>query len=387
MLYICDICDYSTNKKFNLEKHEKTNRHIKKVLKVSNKPVSKNNAKTVPSGAGTVPNGAEITQNYCEKCDRNFSSKGVLNRHLYKKHGIDKRVNNQGTPKSLMPKTGITADNRHQNIPNFNQKIADIPKDRSISCKYCNTSFAHMSSLYRHNNRCKVKKEKLLELENLKQENKEIKSELKQKDKIIENTTKANKYAMSTFNYLAKTFVNTPALRRARGEQIDTIMYNDHNTEDDFKLVECLVYYHRFKRLHEYIGDTIVAIYKKDDPKTQSIWNSDTQRLSYIIRTIVDDDIEWKRDNGGKKVLKMVINPILKYIQQKVRDYIMYLPEEDYHPKKFNEMIREADKLSREFIDNTTLARTILGYITPYFRFDTNNLLGLEGFEVLQLST
>jgi len=96
------------------------------------------------------------------------------------------------------------------------------------------------------------------ELEKVKEELKDVKSELKRKDDIIDTATKANKYAMSTFSYLAKKFVDTPVLGSVQGKQLDTIMYKDHNTEDDFKLVESLVYYYRFKRLHEYIGDTIV---------------------------------------------------------------------------------------------------------------------------------
>jgi len=272
---------------------------------------------------------------------------------------------------------GIRDGQRNQNIADFNQNIAGAQNKKRIACEDCFKEFAHMSSLYRHNNRCKVKKAKSYEIERLKKENKEIKSELKQKDKIIENTTKANKYAMSTFNYLAKTFVNTPVLKRIRGEQMDTIMYNDHNTDDDFRLVECLVYYHRFKRLHEYIGDTIVAIYKKDDPETQSIWNSDTQRLSYIIRTIVDDDIEWKKDNGGKKVLKLVIAPILNYISDKTKLYITMLPEEQYHPIAFNKLITDADMLSRELEDKKTLGSMVLKYITPFFHFDTASMLEL----------
>jgi len=208
-------------------------------------------------------------------------------------------------------------------------------------------------------------------LDELEKENQELKE-------VNRDVIKTNKYAMSTFNFLARKFVDTPALNRVRRDQLDTIMYKDHDTDDDFELVESLIYYHRFKRLHEYIGDTIVALYRKDDPKTQSIWNSDTQRLSYIIRTIVDDDIEWKRDNGGKKVLKLVINPILEYIEKKVRGYILHLPENKYHPKKFNEMILDAHKLSRELTDIKMLGKVILGYVTPFFHFNTSNLIELD---------
>jgi len=321
-----------------------------------------------------VPFGAEITQNYCKDCDRYFSTKGVLNRHLIRKHGIDNRskiVKNLKKAKSSVPKSGITDKVRPPNSTVIPPNSTKMRKRKSTTCEYCENTFSRSDALKRHYPRCDIRNDKLKRLEEVEKENEELKE-------VNKDVIKTNKYAMSAFNYLAKTFKETPALNRVRVDQLDTIMYKDHNTDDDFKLVESLIYYHRFKRLHEYIGDTIVALYRKHDPETQSIWNSDTQRLSYIIRTLVDDDIEWKRDNGGKKVLKVVINPILEYIEKKIKGYILELPEDKYHPKKFNEMILDAHKLSRELKDIKDLGRSILGYITPFFHFNNNNLIEFE---------
>jgi len=68
----------------------------------------------------------------------------------------------------------------------------------------------------------------------------------------------------------------------------------------------------------------------------------------------------------------------LEYIEKKVKGYILNLPEDDYHPKKFNEMILDAHKLSREFKDKNEIGKDILAYITPFFHFKTNNLLELQ---------
>jgi len=343
--------------------------------------------KPVPSGSKLVPNGSKMDEFMCEICTRNFTRKGNLNKHLLSKHGIDNRsksIKNPNSDFSKMPKKSIPRILAPQKNTQNPQKNTILLLSKSVTCNYCEKTLSRQDALSRHLKICKVKNDKLRRYDEMKKEftemekeYTEIKSELKRKDDIIDTTTKANKYAMSTFSYLAKKFIDTPALSKTHGTQLDTIMYKDHNTDDDFELVECLIYYHRYKRLHEYIGDTIVSIYKKDDPEAQSIWNSDTQRLSYIIRTIVDNDIEWKRDNGGKKVLKVVINPILEYIEKKVKGYILHLPENLYHPKKFNEMILDAHKLSRELNDIKGLGKVILGYITPFFHFKMNNLIEL----------
>jgi len=388
MLYVCDICNYSTDKKSNYEKHGKTNKHMIKVheLQNENESVPKSSQK-LPSAKKKLPK-API---WCQECGTSFAKKANLVRHMLRIHGIEKRKKmlkcNFVDAKSC-PKTGTTMDEvDFSSTKNPPKNPENPPKSskrkisKSTTCEHCAYIFSRSDALKRHYTRCKEKKTRLLELEKLKKENEElqeIKKENKELKEVNRDIIKTNKYAMSTFSYLAERFVDAPVLNMVDNEDFDTIMYKDHNTDNDFSLVESLIYYHRYRRLHEYIGDTIVALYKKDNPATQAIWNSDAQRLSYIIRTIVDDDPEWKRDNGGKKVLKLVINPILDHIDKKLNHYIRYLPEDGYHPKKFNEKILDAHKLSREFRDRNEIGRLVLGYITPFFHFRVGGMLELQ---------
>ena len=60
----------------------------------------------------------------------------------------------------------------------------------------------------------------------------------------------------------------------------------------------------------EFLGKHLLHIYLKDIPSTQSIWNSDITRLSYLLR----EHSQWKKDKGGATTKELVIRPYLDYI-------------------------------------------------------------------------
>jgi len=255
-----------------------------------------------------------------------------------------------------------------------NQKLAGTQNEKSLTCDDCCKSFAHLSSLSRHKKRCEVKKSKIDELEKLKKENIYIKNEYKQIKKnnndlleINKNATKANKFAMSTFNTLANQYVKAPALRKIEVLEIQTIMYQ--GVKDD-ELIEGLIYYNRNNRLVKYIGNAIVSSYKKDNPQDQSFWNSDTQRLTYIIRSLANDNLCWVRNNGGTQVLEYIIQPILDYLDKEIRNHIKTTPKSLFsNIVEYNNHMMDAHILSTEFADKKELGDKVLAYISPFFHF------------------
>ena len=54
---------------------------------------------------------------------------------------------------------------------------------------------------------------------------------------------------------------------------------------------------------------------KKDNPSDQSIWSTDTSRLTCIINELVGDETQWRTDKNGEKFKKLVITPILEYLK------------------------------------------------------------------------
>ena len=80
----------------------------------------------------------------CSKCDKTFKQKGHYKAHLNRKFPCVKLINTK-QQKSL----DKLAPNLVQNKDN-------------IKCEFCNRSFTRKSSLIRHYNRCKIKKDNIL---------------------------------------------------------------------------------------------------------------------------------------------------------------------------------------------------------------------------------
>jgi len=232
--------------------------------------------------------------------------------------------------------------------------------------------------------------QELEKIKALKRENARIKkqySEMKRdKDditQIAKDSTKANKYALSTYNYLAKAFTDAPPIKRLGNHEIEKIMYEkDNEVNNLFQLVEMMGYHHEYGRLHQYIGDAIIALYKKKDPNTQSIWNSDTQRLSYVIRMVVGDEpdkkIQWMRDSGGSSINDLIVKPILEYVDNVAHEYISTIPEDDFGIIVYNKKLVSAHKVSKEIRDDKTIGKSILTYIAPHFHFKSSSMIELK---------
>jgi len=375
MFYICDICEYKTTRKNDLEKHKKTIKHKQKVVELSGKiNIYQKSSKVAPKSSKKLQKAPSI----CSECGNTFSKKANMVRHILQVHKIDIRKKTEKNRLEELqndPKFGITDETFSSNIAGKSQNIAGKNEEKSFTCEYCFSSFIHQSSFSRHRARCIVKQEKLRELNSVKKELADMKKEMKQKDNIIENATKANKYAMSTFNTLAHKFVNAPPLRKIKVPEIKTIMYK--GVKDD-ELVAGLIYYNRNKVLIKFIGNSIVSSYKKENPHDQSFWNSDTQRLSYIIRAIANENTQWVRNSGGTQVMEYIIQPILDYLDKEVRTYIKTTPQSDYpNIFEYNDHMLDAHILSQELTDKKNLGDQILTYISPYFHFGGNDQLEL----------
>ena len=71
-----------------------------------------------------------------------------------------------------------------------------------------------------------------------------------------------------------------------------------------------------------YIGDIIIKNYKKVNSAKQSVWNSDTDRLTYVIRTLLKNNkFQWQLDKKGIDTANHMINPILQYIKTKLEQF------------------------------------------------------------------
>jgi hypothetical protein len=114
------------------------------------------------------------------------------------------------------------------------------------------------------------------------------------------------------------------------------------------------------------LGDLLISIYKKVNPKEQSILNSDCARLSYIIRIIIGSKESWIMDKKGIKLKEFIINPLLEYVEKEIWSFL-----ED--PKNVNvdnvNKIGNATKLLKS-IKDFIICEELIKYLAPYFQIN-----------------
>jgi len=288
-----------------------------------------------------------------------------------------------------------------------NVQLNIIEKD--FKCSFCGNTFANAGNLSRHKTSClekqklidqinelnktiKLKDDKLNETIKLKDDklNETIKLKdeaIKQKDEtidriedtiailksenahlksVVNDVGSIVKTSVSTMAYVVKNYKDAPALLPLK----DYKMLNYDQPDDEF--VEELGSKFKHKLLGEYIAEFIVKNYKKTDPAKQSLWNSDTSRLTYIIRDIVTKKkVDWKVDKKGVNTTKYVIEPLIDHIEKMVREYIQNY-DIDYEMFTGREAEKKMMKLKYvtdvlRAIEDKTLHDDVLRCIAPHF--------------------
>lgn len=132
--------------------------------------------------------------------------------------------------------------------------------------------------------------------------------------------------------------------------------------EDDELFLEDIAYDHRHKILYRTIGDSIVNIYKTPNPMDQSVWNTDCNRLNYLIKhAIGKKKAGWIMDKMGLRVVEYVISPVLWYLKEKMNGYA---PQR--HSDKTLRVKADLLDITKD-INDGTLAEKINKYIAGHF--------------------
>jgi len=315
----------------------------------------------------------------CELCNYSTDIKFAHNRHLTSQKHIKKFDEKE--------KERINTSRMHHVI------ITGAPSKKSYICQFCNNAFANAGNLARHNKSCSNKKEMETnymkdmeqykkEIEHLKELNKLLKTDKKslELDKqnlnnninhyksLLNNAGIVIKKSVSALSYVAQNYKDAPQLDKL--DDYSYLQFKDEN--DEFDLLETVFIEHQNGNLHEYIGNIIVDAYKKDNPDEQSLWSSDTTRLTYIIRDILHKKIDWTVDKKGEKTTRYIIKPILEYLLKLLIKYIDENGIENYvsgpiyiYEKKVNDMNTVQYIIAD--IKNNVLAQKIIKYIAPSF--------------------
>lgn len=289
----------------------------------------------------------------CEQCNYETSDKSNYNKHLQSvKHN-----KKQSTKQAILKQT----------------KVIKTYKNEGLTCS-CGKQFSYASGLSRHKRICNgINISEAFE--KLTTEIKELKQQINtQHTQQLENPTQVYNIAIIK-NYILENYALAPPLTPLSDY---SVIEHDH---DDFG--ETLISIYNDGALTKYLSEFIIKYYKKANPEEQSIWNSDTSRLKYLIKSLIDKNKSfWYPDSRGVLTKETIIDPLLKYI----RDYCFnYQDELELTRDNFDNYTDNVrDKMGKNHltilkimneIDLGNLANEIIRYIAPYFHIKDVKLI------------
>lgn len=272
---------------------------------------------------------------------------------------------------------------RHNKSRKHAEKIMQCDTEKYI-CSECGKLFLYRQGLFKHKKICdqntpnqriddlKTEIEKL-KMQNMQDQIKNLQDKVELLSgfkNIAENATETSKSSCSALNYIIKHYNDAPCIKTFTNFELLT------EGNEDYSIAEIVIHKYNHDELCTYIGDIIVNEYKTTDPKRQTFWISDVNRLAYLIREVTSNNkVEWFADKGGVKLSKYVTKPILDHINT---DLIRYYNE---CLANLDTDISEPDKTElrknmisatsiRKLIKSNQLNDEIIKYIAKFLHLD-----------------
>jgi hypothetical protein len=280
----------------------------------------------------------EELNKYCMICDKTFKTKQIYWQHRKKIH-IDKiKINN-------------TANNNTVNN-NINNKLDKI--DNKIDDKI---------------------EEVKVEIHNSKKE-------------VVTVVNKAITKASSLIKYLMQTHRSVPPLKRIKKEECIPILRLDYDCpeiEGDYSLQKMFVKDYSKNIFVSNIAKSILKIINHEQQDKQPIYNTDSTRYNYVVKTSTE---LWNEDKSGVKFTDYIIRPLLRYIRELNEDYINVLEKVNMKKNTFYENEVHVNALDAAYnldiaVMNDYLIKPLLKELSPYLRFLQQELEELEKIEEL----
>ncbi len=367
MKYNCTLCNYLTDDRKNFSHHKKTKKHLEKV---NNQLISSKNLQKTPKTSETSESEQEgIYQ--CNFCKLKFTRADNLARHM-KKSCVMNEINDVKIDSVLKEKELI-----QKQLEELKKEKEELKKDKE----------KQLEKIEKEKEELKKEKEKQLEktekqLEELKKEKDEEKKKLEEQLLYYRDVAyykKDNDTNMTNLNFINKHYDDAPALEGPK--DLHKLFNADKSANPDVyyaNLASELGSHHRLNILHKVISDFIVKDYCKEDKSKQSVWNSDSSRLNYIVRECIQKEKIWIMDKSGQSLLKKVIKPIIEYIKPDLEEATKRVISYANKPNGITYMDMKDHQALLEIgnnIMNNTLQEDILKELTQHFNINQKLLL------------
>lgn len=337
MEFNCNQCNYASHDKFNYDRHLKSKKHKEK--EIENTKISQIYHKDISNDSPLFK---------CLFCQMTFTKSCNLARH---KNGCKTKQN--------FIDDFLIKENEYKN------QLKNMETQLIFSKESFKKEIENKNEII--NCRDNIIKEKDDMISTLRSENRNLRT-------LLNNAGSVIKTSVSTLSYLVKNYTEAPAL-----EPIQDLP-KLHFELSSIEFTEQLIHEYRHQTLTSYIGDIILKQYKKEDPTQQSIWNSDTNRLTYIIREIMHNkNLDWRVDKKGLKTSKYIIEPALDYIGECLEEYLQKTKigkRSDSANLIVNVMnnFNDVNKII-QMIEDKILEEEILKYIAPHLYLIKDDIL------------
>jgi hypothetical protein len=323
----------------------------------------------------------------CDVCKYESYDFGNFSRHKQSKKHLKNESQN-------VTNATLTQQTRNVQI-SINEKCGN---NSAFSCDFCQKTFTHHQSMYRHMKYHCKNKGNITENEKLMSEIVNEKNLLKEQNKKLLDlaTTNANvaKKSISAMSFALKHYDDAPPIKLLEDEQFDKmsqlLMYDSKGKRKTERSIEdVILYHHKQNTLHGILGDLIVKIYKKSDPKKQSAWSSDVARLTFIVKDIIGKSkkSKWIVDKKGVHFTETVIKPLLEKISDMLIEYnnecgdkvrkmskrTVLDYEEENEIKKMLAAMQEIN-ITLLTIKLRKIHGEILKYVAPFFNLTVGNI-------------
>lgn len=223
-------------------------------------------------------------------------------------------------------------------------------------------------------NKDKLIEEKNMQINLIKDQNTYIKNENDYHKDLVNSAGQIVQSSMNTMTYLLKNYNTSPILESLKDY---TVLYNYKNDEE---FINNMLHYYEKGKIGQFLGDILLKHYKSDDPKKRPSRNTDTSRLTYINRLLINNQATWTRDNKGLKFTKILIDPFLDHILNINLKFIndcKHKLENDSDSDNSENILKKMEKSAMlvKNIKNRSVAKDINIYCAPQLYFDKNTLI------------
>lgn len=237
-----------------------------------------------------------------------------------------------------------------------NKIIEEQKNKESLKCQFCGCYFKSTGGMIKHRNKCMIKSNLEKELNWYKEKAENLEDDKKNMTSI----------ATSALSFIATNYNNAPNIQKFNNFEL-------LKTNNSIEFMNLILYKQKHNIFPDHISDILIKHYKKASPEEQSIWNSDVNRLSYIIKDTDKNNLSvWMQDKKGNMLASYAITPILDHIKSNVREHLTELNRK-CDQNKYN--IHDQDELEMKMygnqlvddIENGESAKSIIKCLASHF--------------------